>query len=1043
MWIGLLGPLVVRGADVPLAVGAAKQRVVLAALALRAGRVVPSDELVEAVWDECPSQGARVTLRNYVFRLRVLLAPAGGRIITRDPGYLLEAADSQVDVLQFGALCSAGGAALRSGEWERAVEVLGEALGLWRGAPLADVPSRVLRQEWVGVLERDWLRAVEWRVEARLQLGRHNEVLGELERLCAGHPLNERLHVLRMLALYRAGRPGESLAVYRQARQVLVDELGVEPGEELRRLHQQILARDPALAAPGGAAPVAQTPVASWERPERAEWPAVVPRQLPASVAHFAGRSVELGALSLLAEQASGGGGADGRGADGRGAGSGGAGSGGAGSESDAAGTRAGGAGGGETAAGAGGGAAGSGAAGSGAGVISALGGAAGVGKTALAVHFAHQVAGRFPDGQLYADLRGFSPAGEPVAPAQAVRGFLAALGVPPQAIPPDADSQVALYRSLLAGRRVLVVLDNARDVAQVRPLLPGSAGCLVVVTSRNQLTGLAAGEGAELLTLGLLNEEEAGELLAGRLGAGRVAEEPLAVRALIGLCARLPLALAIAAARAAGRPGYRLAAVAAELREAGGPLGALDTGEVSGSVRAVFSWSYRLLTPPAARMFRCLGLHPGPDISVRAAAALAGVETAQARMSLTELASSHLITEHSPGRYGFHDLLRAYATERALAEDSDADRHKAINQVLDYYVYSAATAAGLLNPSLEPVALTRPLAGVTRKPSARVTPEPLADRQEALAWFEAEHAVLLAAVGLAAETGLDRYCWDLPSAMWLFLDWRGQFPELAAIQRTALDAAVRFGDPAKQAAAHRILGGALAWLPDYEQARAHLTASLGLYRQLADRVGEARSLMGLAWMSDRRGHYDDALSHAEQALALLEAAGDRAGLARALNSRGWYQTQLGDYHQAQASLRKALALQRDGGDRWGEANTWDSLGYAEQQAGHLAEAATCYQHALGLFRDCGDQANVATVLTHLGDTHDAAGTIEAASAAWREALAILDDCHHPDATKVRAKLRRDSPEQVPARMAGAHAAVPAGASAVGNAKAGPAVRRL
>ena len=341
-----------------------------------------------------------------------------------------------------------------------------------------------------------------------------------------------------------------------------------------------------------------------------------------------------------------------------------------------------------------------------------------------------------FPDGQLYADLRGFSPSGDPDPPARVVRRFLDALGVAPQAVPADADAQAPLYRSVLAGKRMLVVLDNARDAAQVRPLLPGSAGCLVVITSRSQLAGLAAVEGAQLLPLGLLTEQEARELLAGRLGAGRVEAEPEAVNELIRLCARLPLALAITAARAAARPEHPLAALAEELHAADGPLDALDAGDPAASVRSVFSWSYRQLSPAAAQLFRLLGIHPGPDISVSAAASLAGIETAHARWLLAELTRAHLIAGSAHGCYAFHDLLRAYAAEQAHALDSDAARREALGRALDHYLHTADAAAGLVNPSRASLSIA--------PPEPCVMSEQLAGQRQALAWFEAEHRLVL-----------------------------------------------------------------------------------------------------------------------------------------------------------------------------------------------------------------------------------------------------------------------------------------------------------
>jgi DNA-binding SARP family transcriptional activator/tetratricopeptide (TPR) repeat protein len=951
MRIGLLGPLVVRDGEQPPVVRAGKQRVVLAALALRARQVVSFGELASVVWDESPPPGARVTLRNYVWRLRLLLAPAGGQILTRDPGYLLDADGSQVDALEFGALCREGGQAARAGDWPRAAEVLGRALALWRGTPLADVPSRTLRQEWVPSLQRQRLRALSWRLEALLHLGAHGEVLGELEQLAGAHPLDEHLHALRMLALYRSGRVGDALAAYQQARRALVGELGVEPGEELRRLHQQVLARDPALMAPCPApeaglvtpAPAAPAPAAPAARaavsPQQAAAP--VPRQLPAAVTHFAGRSDELRLLACLAERASGGGPG-------------------------------------------------------GAVAIAAVAGTAGVGKTALAVHFGHQVADRFPDGQLYADLRGFGPATEPVPPAQAIRGFLVALGVAPQGIPADADAQAGLYRSLLAGKRMLVVLDNARDAAQVRPLLPGSAGCLVVVTSRRQLTGLAAAEDARLLALGLLTDGEARALLTGRLGAGRVAAEPAAVSELIGLCARLPLALAIAAARAAARPAHPLAALAAELRDSS-RLDALDTGEPIDNVRAVFSWSYDQLSRPAAGMFRCLGLHPGPDISVPAAASLVAADPAQARQLLAELAHSSLIGEPLPGRYGFHDLLRAYAAEQASAASSGTGPRAALQSVLDHYLHTAHAAALLLEPSREPLSLGPPRPGVR--------PERLDGHQQALAWFEAEHHVLLSAVTLAPAHGFDRHAWQLPWTMTDFLDRRGYWHDWAAVQRTALAAATRLGDIAGQAAAHRLLAQSYARVGNYDQARAHLTDCLSLCERVSDSAGQARVLQTLCWVADRQGRAADALGHAEQALALFRAIGDRPSEAVALNNVGYCHILLGSPQHARAFCQQALDLHRDLGNRYGQAVTWDSLGYAEYHLGRFTDAVRCYQQAVSLFREHADRFNEATSLTHLGDTHDAAGQPEQAQDSWALALAILDDLHHPDAGKLRAKF--------------------------------------
>ena len=630
--------------------------------------------------------------------------------------------------------------------------------------------------------------------------------------------------------------------------------------------------------------------------------------------------------------------------------------------------------------------------------VISAISGMAGVGKTALALYWAHQVAGRFPDGQLYVNLRGFDPSGTPVAAAEAIRGFLDALGVAPERIPASPEAQAGRYRSLLAGRRMLIVLDNARDEQQVRLLLPASAGTLVVVTSRSQLTGLAATDGARLLSLDVLAHDEATELLATRIGPVRATAEPGAVSEIADLSACLPLAVAIVAARAATRPSLPLAALADELRNASGRLDALDAGDPAASVRAVFSWSVRHLSREAARMFRLLGIHPGPDISGPAAASLAGCGLAQARRDLGELARAHLITERAGGRYAFHDLLRAYAAEQARDTGSEPEREAAIGRVLDHYLHTAAHAAQLLNPSHEPVALATPGPGTA--------PERPADHRQALAWFEEEHQVLLAAVALAAQSGFDVHAWQLPWALVPFLQTRGHRQEWATTQRMALGAATRLGAEAAQAVCSRLLAAAYSELGDYGESSRLFSVSLALYQRLGDRLGEAKVQFNLAALAEGQGRYADMLGHAEQALRLYQAIGDKASEAGALNNVGWTYGLLGDYEQARAYCRQALALCTEVGHHWLEGYVWDSLGYAEHHLGNLGEAAACYQRALSLHREAGDRFTEAEALTHLGETRQAAGNLVQAREAWQQALITFEDLRNHDAAdKVRAML--------------------------------------
>jgi DNA-binding SARP family transcriptional activator len=615
MWFGVLGPLVVRDGDRLISVPAGRQRALLAALLVRAGTVVPADAVAEVVWDGTPPDQAAVTLRSHVMRLRRTLGPvAGARVVTRYPGYLLQAGPGEVDALRFRALCREGGAAVRAGEWARAWDVLAEALGLWRGDPLADVPSELLRRDETPALEQLRLGAAEWRADAGLHLNRHAELVPELQSLAARYPLRERFHGQLMLALVRSGRQAEALDAYQRARDVLVEELGSEPGAELRKLHQRILAGDRALApsslAPSGQAPSGQALAAAGRG-------TITPRQLPAPVAHFTGRASELAALTGALDQ--------------------------------------------------------SGAGGPGAVVISVIEGTAGIGKTALAVRWAHQVADRFPDGQLYVNLRGYDR-DQPMTPADALARFLRALGMAGQDIPADEDERAAQYRSLLADRRMLVVLDNAGSVEQVRPLLPGGPGCMVVVTSRDALAGLVARDGAGRLDLDLLPPGEAAGLLLALIGA-RVDADQGSAAALAALCGRLPLALRVAAELAASRPDVPLAALASELAGAR-RLDLLQAGgDQRTAVRAVFSWSYRHLDPGSARTFRLLGLHPGTDFEPYAAAAITGTGLDQVQGGLDRLVRAHLLQQTADQRYGMHDLLRGYAGELAALGGQDERR--------------------------------------------------------------------------------------------------------------------------------------------------------------------------------------------------------------------------------------------------------------------------------------------------------------------------------------------------------------------------------
>ncbi|WUI04564.1 helix-turn-helix domain-containing protein [Spirillospora sp. NBC_00431] len=534
--------------------------------------------------------------------------------------------------------------------------------------------------------------------------------------------------------------------------------------------------------------------------------------------------------------------------------------------------------------------------------VIAALTGMAGIGKTALAVHWAHRMAPRFPDGQVFVNLRGSGPSGTPVAPADAVGGVLLSLGVPPARIPPDIDGQTALYRSLLADRRMLIVLDNAHDAEQVRPLLPGSATCLVLVTSRNRLTGLAA-EGAHLKTLGVLAEAESRELMALRLGARWMTADPPVTGELIDLCGGLPLALSDASARAAARPGLPLAALAAELRDMGRRLDAFETGEPVTSLRVVFSWSRAKLGSLAARLFQLLGVHPGPDITVPAAASLAALSPDQVGLALAELCDEHLLTEHLPGRYICHDLLRSYAAKEASIGLSDADRRAAVQRVLDHYLRASVMASTFLCPGQAPVPPTPPRPGVTL--------EEMGGPAQAAEWFENEQHVLLALIAQAGQDGYVPYAWELPWSAGWYLQDEASRRKLAAAQEAALWIATCQGDLVGVAMARQQLGWLRFLLGDLTGARHHLDEAVELAGQLGDARLQALSGLGRAYVLRAQDQILEATAQARQALRLARSAGDRQGEIRALFMIGWCLLQVGDGRRAAHFSSRALVAYR------------------------------------------------------------------------------------------------------------------------------------
>jgi DNA-binding SARP family transcriptional activator len=941
----VLGPLAVGGGEVT----AVRDRTVLAMLLLRAGHLVPVDDLVAALWDGEPPDTARNQVQKAVSRLRQMLPE---NLIQSDlVGYRIHVDGGDLDASVFADRVDRARRCAGQ-DPEEARVLLRAALDLWRGPALIGVDSRVVRRRAAALDEQQATAVEEW-ADLELALGRERQVLSELTALTAQFPLRERLRAQVMVSLYRLGRQADALAEYRRTRQLLVDELGIEPGAALRQLHEQILTGTlptPLVAAVGPAVHRASAPAAS----------AGVPRQLPLRPRSFAARTRELAQLDELLR-----------------------------SEADTA------------------------------VVISAVSGTAGIGKTTLAVHWAHRVAERFPDGQLYVNLRGYGPGEAVMTASEALCGFLTALDVPPQSVPTDLDAQAALYRGQLANRRMLIVLDNAREAAQVRPLLPASPGCVVVITSRSQLTGLVATADAHLVNLDLLSTEESRQVLTARLGQHRIDAEPDAVNRIIAACGHLPLALAIAAARALGRPDLELADLAEDLTNA--RLDAFTTGDPAADARVVFSWSYRALTPPAARLFRLLGLHPGPDFGSASAASLAGLPPGQTRAAIDELTRSHLVAHCGPDRYGVHDLLHAYARELADHHDSGKAGQDALGRLYEYYLHHAQQAARTL-------AAHRPGLGDTT-PGEAVIVERLSDPDQAQAWLTREHSTLVAAVGHAVACGLDRHAWQVAWAIGYFLERGGWWKEWTDTTLVGLAAANRLDDHNGQALLCDSYGDALKQLGDLEGARRYLRQALMLHEQMGNQRGAARTEFMLGILCLRAGVPAHVPDHARRALAGFTAVGDHVGRAHVLHLVAWYHIEVGDYPQAAALAERSVELFRELGDLRGLAGSLDTLGVAYQCLGDSSAAVRYITQSVERFKRIDDRYHTAACLVHLGDCLRATGDSAGARIAYAESLVLYEQIGHPDAEDPRQRLREldtyRRPDPRDGYAAGSNPAVP------------------
>ncbi|WP_112263533.1 AfsR/SARP family transcriptional regulator [Lentzea terrae] len=887
----LLGPLEVRLDGSPVVLRAGKHRALLAALLLRPNRVVPVTELVEHVWGDAPPARTRGTLQTYVMRLRAALGDPS-LIQTAPDGYRMRVDPLAVDAHQFADAAARGRAAASADDLVTARKAFAEALDLWRGPVLSDVPSETLYSEHAPRLTELLMTVHEQRIDVELALGNHADLLPELFALTRDHPLRERFWGQLMLALYRSSRQAEALEAFRQLDRTLDEQLGIDPSAELQSLHQAILVGAPSLAAP----------VAERE-PERAP---ASPMQLPDDIADFTGRAWHVERISGLIA--------------------------------------------------------------GGSVPIVTLAGQPGVGKTTLAVHVAHLLRDRFPDGQLYVDLRGYS-LGPPADGLDVLSRFLRALGVPPDEIPPDADEQSTMLRSLLSGRRMLLVLDNASAPDQVRPLLPGTASCRVIVTSRDDLRGLIAMNGARTVPVDVFTPAESAALLSQLLGPGDHAE--LAAR-----CGHLPLALRVAAAYLAGR----------------------DDVTISGSP---IELAYAALPPAPQRLFRLLSLVPGPDFTAEASSALADVD---AEGLLTVLEIAQLVVSAAPGRYRFHDELVRYAAALREEWDTAAEQHMAWTALLNHYVRGVERCAELLYP------------GIVRLPSSASGPAPrITGSAEALAWLDAERPNLTAAIRHAAEHGPAPMAWQLADALRGYL-WIGQHVgEWLATAHHGLQAAQASAHRPAEAAMHANLGTLYLRLGEYALSVEHHNRAIELYRALGDKDAEASVLNNLSLVHRRSGQLtearealvrclemlrsadsistglynlgqlavelgeiDAAVDHFSQALELAPNADSHTYLGLALRLQG-------RLDEARAHLERALEI---GNVPAGEAEALDNLAALELASGNVEVALSLASRALSLVADGGDQQVATSVRLTLGEIRRALFDFDVAAELFDQALA-------------------------------------------------------
>jgi DNA-binding SARP family transcriptional activator/tetratricopeptide (TPR) repeat protein len=931
----LLGPVELRTAEGPIAIPGRKPRTLLAALLLEPGHTVSTSRLIDVIWDDKPPDTARALIQTYVSGLR---RAVNGRmpdlIETRYPGYRARVPVDRLDRHAFETLVAQGRVAVAEGRYQAAADVFRAADALWRGPALGGVTGKTLAAE-AARLDELRIAVLEERIDADLALGRYGLLTGELSVLVRAHPTRERLRGQLMLALYGSGRATEALTVYREGRRALIDELGIEPGPELSQLHERILRSDSDLltVTPPGRLTV-RVPdhgdlVAAQARPagpmDTANHPGtrLVPAQLPSDPADFTGREPELGQLVELFT-----------------------------------GPRRG-------------------------STVCVVAGPGGVGKSALAVHVAHQLAAEFPDGQLYVDLHGLGPS--PPPPIELLGRFLRGLGDNPATLPDSLDERVDRYRTHLADRRILVVLDDAASESQVRPLLPGGHSSAVLITSRSRLPGLA---GAHLIELGMLSPAEATALLTRIAGEQRIRSAPEAATQIITQCGFLPLAVRIAGARLATRRHWSPQLLAARLADEQQRLDELRVGDQQ--VRSAVELSYSALPEAAQVVLRRLGRLGVRDFPLWLAAALVDVPLDTAELLVEQLVDAHLL-EYSyvdsvgQVRYRLHDLVRIYAREQADAQEPRAEEVAATSRVVGTWLALVEQLADLVPPG---TFRYQPRSSVTCPVYPEVIELALANPR---AWLETEQNALVRCVERAAELGLDELVVALASALCssLYLAYN-MLDGWGRTHRAALAAARNAGNAEGEAILLAGLGQLRFEQDRFAEAREYLSNALAMFRDAGHFRGEAATLAALGTACREQGYLPEATHFLAKATAASQTLGDDNAIGHCARITGSVRLEQGDFAAARAALEVSLAAYRRAGSRRGEALTLRTAALEQRARGDLAAAERTCAAALAIFTELGDELLVAYCLRTLAKIRFRRGYVDEPLA---QLLDALDTC--------------------------------------------------